>query len=176
VRGRLAAEVDALRPVGGDVAWIAAGNLHVTLKFLGRVDAARLPEIEAVLADAAALAAPFELAVRGLGAFPSARRARVLWAGASGGAAAARLATDVDEVLGGVGFTPEARPFTPHVTLGRVRTPRPNAALAGALTAADGREFGHVRVERLSLMRSELSPRGARYTELRALALAGPAR
>ena len=172
MRARLAAEVDALRPLGGDVAWVAAGNLHVTLKFLGRVDAARLPEIEAVLAEAAALATPFELAVRGLGAFPSATRARVLWAGAAGGAAAGRLATDVDEALAGLGFAREARPFAPHVTLGRVREPRRNAALAAVLAAGARREFGRVRVERVSLMRSELSPRGARYTELRTLTLA----
>jgi 2'-5' RNA ligase len=174
VRSRLAAEVDALRPVAADVAWVAAANLHVTLKFLGRVDAARLPEIESALAGAVAPTAPFDLTVRGLGAFPTPTRARVIWAGAAAATdAAGQLATSVDEVLAGLGFVRETRAFAPHVTLGRVREPRRDAALAGALAAGERREFGRVVVERVSLMRSELSPRGARYTELRALTLAG---
>lgn len=174
MRARLTAEISALRAVAGDVAWVAAANLHVTLKFLGQVDAARLPAIETALADAAAAKAPFQLGLRGLGAFPSSSRPRVLWAGAAEGAVAcARLAAGVDEALEAVGFAREARAFSPHVTLGRVHEPRRNAALAEALAAGERRELGHVRVDRVSLMRSELSPRGARYTELRALALTG---
>jgi RNA 2',3'-cyclic 3'-phosphodiesterase len=174
VRARLAAEIDALRPIAEDVAWVAANNLHISLKFLGQVDAGRLGEVEAALAAAAAVEAPFQLGLCGLGAYPTAGRPRVLWAGAAEGSdAAGRLATAVDEALAGVGFSREVRAFTPHVTLGRVRQPRRNLALAAVLTTGAHRAFGHVRVERVSLMRSELSPRGARYTELRALALAG---
>jgi 2'-5' RNA ligase len=152
------------------VAWTAPDNLHVTVKFLGGVDEARLPEVRAALARAATVAA-FEATVRGLGAFPSAARARVLWAGAPGSPAFVRLAEDVDRALAALGFVPEARGFTPHVTLGRVREPGRNPALAEALAAASTHEFGTLRVDRLSLMRSDLSPRGARYTELAALPL-----
>lgn len=170
LRNRLAAEIDALRDHAAGVAWVAAENLHVTLKFLGGVDESRLAEIGAALAQAVTVPA-FEVGVRGLGAFPSAARARVLWAGAPGSAAFTTLADDVDRALAALGFPPEERGFTPHVTLGRVREPRRNDALAVALEAAAARDFGTLRVERVSLMRSDLSPRGARYTELSAVPL-----
>jgi 2'-5' RNA ligase len=153
---------------------VAAGNLHVTLRFLGQVDPARLSDIEAALTAAVALEPSFDLHLGGLGAFPGASRPRVLWAGVARGAAElGRLAASVDEGLARAGVPREARDFAAHVTLGRVREPRRNPALAAALVAAERRELGRVRVERVSLMRSDLSPRGARYTELRGLPLRG---
>jgi 2'-5' RNA ligase len=153
---------------------VAAENLHVTLKFLGSVEAARLERVADVLSGLAAEAAPFELALRGLGAFPSPARPRVIWAGvASGGAALAGLAARVEEALAALDFTREARPFAAHVTLGRVREPRRDPAFAAALAVGAGRDFGAFSVERLTLMRSDLSPRGARYTPLGAWPL-GP--
>lgn len=164
MRERLAAEVERLRPLARDVAWVGPDNFHLTLKFLGGVEAARLDAIAAALADAAATCGPFDLGVGDLGAFPSRTRPRVLWAGIDdGAAAAATLASRLDVVLAPLGLPPEGRTFSAHVTLGRVRAPRPNPRLAQALS---GGAFGRQRVDRLSLMRSELSPRGARYTEL----------
>jgi 2'-5' RNA ligase len=97
----------------------------------------------------------------------------VLWAGlATGAAPAAALATRIDEALAGLGFKREARAFSPHVTLGRVRQPHAQPRLREALAAT--RVVGVVEVARVSLMRSDLSPRGARYTELAAARL-GPA-
>ena len=94
----------------------------------------------------------------------------MLWAGVgAGGAEAAALATGVDAALTALGFAPETRPFAAHITLGRVREPRANPRLAEALGA--GVPLGRQRVGRVSLMRSELSSRGARYTELAALLL-----
>ena len=165
LRGRLALAIDALRPHAPGVAWVAAENLHVTVKFLGGVEEARLAEVRAAL-ERAVTAPAFEVNMRGLGAFPGATRARVLWAGAPGSPAFAGLAGAVDRALAGLGFPPEVRGFTPHVTLGRVREPGRNPALASALEAAAHRDFGALRVDRISLMRSDLSPRGARYTEL----------
>jgi RNA 2',3'-cyclic 3'-phosphodiesterase len=109
--------------------------------------------------------------VSGLGAFPSPARPRVLWAGVAEGAEAAGvLAGRIDAALTPLGFDRERRPFSAHVTLGRVRTPRAQPRLAGAL--AVGGPAGRQRVTHVSLMRSDLSPRGARYTELAALPLA----
>ena len=147
------------------MAWTAADNLHVTLKFLGNVDESRIHEIGAALRSAVTVPA-FEVGIRGLGAFPTATRARVLWAGAPGSAPFTRLAGEVDRALEALGFPPEGRPFTAHVTLGRVRAPRSNDSLAAALESSATKDFGTIRVDRVSLMRSDLSPRGARYTEL----------
>jgi RNA 2',3'-cyclic 3'-phosphodiesterase len=171
VRDLLADEVKRLRPLVHDVAWVGRHNFHLTLKFLGGVDCDRLDAIVAALTRAAAAGRPFDLRVGGLGAFPSPTRPRVLWVGIDDGAAeAVRLATRVDDALADLGFERESRAFSPHVTLGRVREPRPQPGLAEVLR---GGGVGRQRVERLSLMRSELSPRGARHTELAAIPLAG---
>lgn len=124
--------------------------------------------------ESAARGEAFEVELRGLGAFPSASRPRVLWAGTAEASAFTALARDVDDRLSGLGFAPEARGFTAHVTLGRVREPRRDPALAAALTEAAARPFGRLSVGRISLMRSHLSPRGARYTELAGSALRSP--
>jgi RNA 2',3'-cyclic 3'-phosphodiesterase len=173
MRARLAAEVERLRPLARDVAWVGRDNFHLTLKFLGGVEPGRLDAVITSLAEVGRARSPFELAVRDLGAFPSRSRPRVLWAGVDEGAGAAgALAAAVDDALAPLGFEREARAFSAHVTLGRVRSPRPDPRLAEALR---GDAYGRQRVEHLSLMRSELSPRGARYTELAALPLAARA-
>ena len=171
VRQRLAAAIERLRPHAADVAWVAAGNLHVTLKFLGQVDETRVPALADALRVTLAGEPAFDVAVRGLGAFPSPMRPRVLWAGLEDGPGAlGAVARRVDVCCGGLGFPPETREFAAHVTLGRVREPRRQPALADALARAA--DFGRVRVERVSLMRSEPSPRGARYSELAVAPLA----
>lgn len=154
---------------------MAPANLHLTLKFLGDVEEARTEAIAAALAGAAARATAFEMVVRGLGAFPSATRPRVIWAGVSADdGTLLSLARAVEEVLAPAGFPADPRPFAGHVTLGRIRVPRRDAALGQMLAGAEGEVFGAFRVERISLMRSEQSPRGSRYTELAGLPLASP--
>jgi RNA 2',3'-cyclic 3'-phosphodiesterase len=148
---------------------VAEANLHVTLKFLGQIEAARVEPIAEAIGAVAALTPPFELGVRGLGAFPAPARPRIIWVGLEPAAPLAALAVALDAALGTLGIPRESRPFAAHVTLGRVRESRRNPALAEAL--ARPAECGRLPVTRLSLMRSELHPRGARYTELTGVVL-----
>jgi 2'-5' RNA ligase len=137
------------------------------MKFLGGIDEARVPALVEALHVAATDRHGFDLEIASLGAFPSPTRPRVLWAGVTEGQAPlAALAAAVDDALAPLGFPREARPFTAHVTLARVREPRRAPALAAALGAAAARRFGRVTIDHLALMRSDLSPRGARYTAL----------
>ena len=153
------------------MAWVAEPNLHITLKFLGQVEEGRVQAIADALRSAGGLPA-FDLELRGLGAFPTPERPHVLWVGAGRGAeAAAALAARVDAGLAALGFPRETRAFASHVTLGRVRRPRRNPELAERVRRAGDRDFGRVRVDAVSLMRSQLSSAGSRYTELAALAL-----
>jgi RNA 2',3'-cyclic 3'-phosphodiesterase len=169
LRAALATEIERLEPPARGVGWVVAENLHLTLKFLGGVEPEHLERVVAALQATAAAATPFELALRGLGAFPSPTRPRVIWAGAHrGGEAVAALAARVDDALGPLDFPREERPFSAHVTLGRLREPRRDPALAEALAAGAEKDFGRFRVEQMTLMRSDLSPRGARYTALAA--------
>jgi 2'-5' RNA ligase len=172
VRTRLAAHVAELRARAPRLSWVRAEGLHVTLRFLGEVDAATVTEAHAAMRGAAAALAPFSVALAGLGAFPSAAAARVVWAGvAEGGAALAALHRALEAALATRGIPPEGRAFHPHVTLGRARDPRATRGLEGALGATVA--FGAFRVEAVHLMRSTLDPGGSRYSVLAEAPLGG---
>ena len=178
-RAAVAAEIERLRPLSRAVAWVPAPNLHFTLKFLGEQPDARLGEAIDALVEAAGGLAPFALALFGLGAFPGMERPRILWVGAADGALAARdLQARVETALERRGFARDARPWHAHLTIGRVFDDRrwrreAGPALREAVAEAARRSFGRLAVTRVALMRSVLSPSGARYSELRSVELAG---
>jgi 2'-5' RNA ligase len=164
----------SLVAVGRGVRWVRPENIHLTLKFLGNVDQKVLPELSAALDGALAGHPPFGLTVKGTGVFPPRGRPRVVWVDLAGDAAAlAALQSAVEGVLEPLGFPREKRPFTPHLTVGRVRDPRRPGPLAAAIAAAGEREWGRCVVERVHLMRSELFPTGPRYSILHEVRLAG---
>ena len=174
-RSALREQIDRLRAAAPYVAWVAAENLHVTLKFLGNVQANSLEEVTAGLEAAVSDSAPFDLEIRGLGAFPTPTRARVVWAGVTAGREAmGALAGRIEAALEPVGFAREARPLSPHVTLGRVRVPRKDPRLARLIEGGAALEFGALRASAVWLMRSDLSSRGARYSEIAVVSLPGP--
>jgi len=124
--------------------WSRPEGIHLTLKFLGDTDPARIPEIIDALSRVAAKHAPFELPVGGLGMFPNARRPNVLWAGVADEAHRLRhLAADVDKALARLGWQREKRPFSGHLTLARVKKQagnRERRELGEAVTALRGYE------------------------------------
>ena len=167
VRAAVAAEIARLRPLAPRVGWVAAPNLHLTLKFLGELLPDALAQVKDALTEAVSGAAPFRLHFYGLGAFPGMARPRVLWVGvAEGGQAAQALQARLEAALGRRGFPREERPFSPHLTVGRVREPRGLAGLQEAMARDARMDFGGMEARALSLMRSDLSPAGSRYTEL----------
>jgi RNA 2',3'-cyclic 3'-phosphodiesterase len=173
-RGRLADAQERLRKRGVRIGWVAPANIHVTLAFLGDIPPAQADAVSAVLDGAAARTAPFAMAVAGLGWFGSRRAPRVVWAGVTAGAdALVRLQARVAAGLGGLGLPLEARPFTPHLTLARVRPGQDSAGLADLLDDFRDAVFGTVAADRVLLMRSELQPRGPVYAVLHAAALTG---
>lgn len=117
-----AGRVEALlRPRVPEARWVPRVNLHVTLAFLGQTEAA--DAIASALSRVAAAHPACDLALGGAGAFPSPRRARVLWLGLTGGEALGALAAGVRAALEPLGFEPEDRPFSAHLTLARLKTP-----------------------------------------------------
>ncbi len=147
--------------------WVATDSLHVTLKFLGEVEPERLKRTWEAVRESLAGKTQFTMTLRGLGAFPNRNRVRVIWAGIEEGRdGLAELADRVERACAAQDFAPEDRPFQAHVTLGRVREPVLNADLAAALEALVQEDFGEVLVDRVLLMRSQLTPKGPIYTVL----------
>lgn len=167
------AEVQAeLKKSGADVGWTRPEGIHLTLKFLGPVETGTVGEISTALEAALRGTEAFSLDVKGIGVFPTPRAPRVLWIGLGGDIDAARALTEkVETVCKGFGFAREKRPFTPHLTLGRVRSPKGIAALMKAAAGYEGIELGGFTAGRVSVMKSELKPSGAVYTEMRAVEL-----
>src|SRR5574341_2186413 len=119
VREALWTAVRPLRDLGLPVKWVRADGIHLTLKFLGEVSEDREPEMRAAVGRARAGARPLPLALGGFGAFPDARRPRVVWAGVAPEPSLELLQHGVEREFAPLGFPTEARLFRPHVTLGR---------------------------------------------------------
>ena len=173
--GNLQKEVTGAGGVG--VKWVAPAGIHLTLKFLGYVEEAKVPALVQALTRACEGFGPFELALSGLGVFPSPSRPRVAWVGLSGGVERLlRLQGGVEKALSPFGFPREERAFTPHLTLARLRegvAPQEARAFGEAFLGTSP-EAVSFKVEGISLMRSQLTPSGAIYTRLAFIPLRGP--
>ncbi len=152
--------------VGGRMWWSRPENVHLTLKFLGDVQEEVLDDLYTTLEEVCGRHAGFDAELAGFGAFPSARRAQILWAGISAGSGGLRsLATDLDATLAPLGFEREKRPYTPHLTLGRARS-KP-----ASFEPSPEEYIGEFRVRYVELTESKLTPEGAIYRTVRAFAL-----
>lgn len=169
-----AAVVEYLRGLRTTVSWVSwtrPEQLHLTLKFLGSVAPARIPALEARLAEVAGAVEACTAEVAGVGAFPNIARPQVLWVGVRAPTLAS-LADAVEVSCVAEGFARETRPFRPHVTLGRVRERGGRATPELTLFARDGaRTFGTSPVREVTLFRSVLGPGGARHSALASFGL-----
>jgi 2'-5' RNA ligase len=147
------------------IKWSPATNLHITTKFIGEWPDQRLGELTGALHGLAARE-PIPIAVRGLGFFPNARAPRVFWAGVEAPASLAELARETDRALNRLGVPIEARPFSPHLTLARIKEPIPLGRLHEAIAALASTEFGAFTVDRFYLYQSTLNPSGSVYIRL----------
>jgi RNA 2',3'-cyclic 3'-phosphodiesterase len=164
ITDKLSALVGRLRPEA-KIQWSAAGNLHITTKFIGEWPEPRLGEITEVLRSLAGCD-PIPIAVRGLGWFPNARAPRVFWAGVEAGEPLAGLARATDEAVAGIGVARESRPYSPHLTLARIKEPVPLERLRAAVGGLASTEFGSLVADRFCLYRSERKPTGSVYTKI----------
>jgi 2'-5' RNA ligase len=172
IREGVGAALAPLARIDADAKWVDPANIHVTLKFLGSVPEGRIPEIERALSPLGAWQTRFDLGFRGAGAFPNEKRPRVLWIGAHEGAGALQaLASAVEDATVALGFPPEDRPFSPHVTIARLRSPRGVLALMHEVRSLADRDFGKMLVDEFVLFRSDLGPSGPKYTPLRIIPL-----
>lgn len=157
--------IDELSQLGNAIKAVAPSNLHITLKFLGDVPPGQLDAIARTMRDAAANEGPFRFSVRGFGAFPSAARPSVLWAGVTDAEPLGRLAERLETSFVTQGFAPEGRPYSPHLTLARVKF-RPPDSLPALFERYASTEFQTVDVDRIHLYRSDSGRGGPVYTPI----------
>lgn len=145
--------------------WVRPDNYHVTLRFLGEIDPDLTAVLEKTASDVARGFAPFALRIDMLGAFPSIDRARVLWVGAATDSTFGDLAGALERQLHGLGFAPERSEAVAHVTMARIKG-HPDARLPRVFEALGPFPPHSLRVDRLVLMESRLTPHGPTYDPL----------
>jgi 2'-5' RNA ligase len=154
-----------LGEMGRALKTVSPEQLHLTVKFLGDAPWTDIPKISQIVAAVAAEQEAFASAIRSLGAFPAADRARVVWTGLTPAGALPGIAGALNERLGDLGYPREQRAFVPHITLARVRS-HPPVELRAFLEASGDLDFGGVQIDRVVLYQSELGPAGPRHTPL----------
>jgi RNA 2',3'-cyclic 3'-phosphodiesterase len=167
---------EILRQIDAQISWTKPSNIHLTLKFLGGVEATRIERVKKALERAANGISPFEVEVGRAGCFPSPRSPRVLWVGFSNlPERLQQLYSNIEDELAREGFEREKRKFSPHLTIARIRPPHNAARVADALIAS-GFATERFRATAVIVMRSDLKPAGSIYApqaiiELKAQAL-----
>lgn len=152
------------------VRWVKPEGLHITLKFLGNVHEEKLEGIKEAMRKALSGFTPFEVRVKGTGAFPSTKNPRVLWVGVKDEEGKLKgVFNALEKALQKWGFPREDRPFSPHLTLGRVK----GKGDFSFLEEGSDLDFGPLLVEEVILFKSDLKPEGAEYTPLYAVPLGG---
>jgi len=150
--------------------WVAPESIHITLKFLGHVKPGMVEPIKLETDKISSAFNPFDIGLKGLGAFPALSRPQVLWVGLSGEVGRLQiLAGQIEEKLAALGFPAETRRFVPHLTLARVRPGTLPGELQALVEAVSKTGFNFacpVKVNSLNLMQSRLTPEGAIYTRL----------
>jgi RNA 2',3'-cyclic 3'-phosphodiesterase len=155
---------NTLKTIDAQASWTRPSNIHLTLKFLGAVEATRIQRVAKAVERAAAGINQFEIEVSGAGCFPSPRSPRVLWIGISEiPDALKQLYANLEDELAREGFAREKRKFSPHLTIGRFRGPKNATQLAEALIAS-GFKAETFKANEVIVMRSDLKPTGSIYT------------
>lgn len=166
VRQNLRDLIAQLKPKLPAARWVRPEGMHVTLKFIGYVDHRKGETIATVLSDIHA-AKPAEMTFRGVGFFPNARRPRVIWCGVEASQNLAELAADIERALEPLGVEAESRPYAPHLTLARLKSPEGADDVVHAAEELKSQTFGTARESEFHLFESVLKPSGAVYKRLR---------
>lgn len=160
-----------LRQILGDdlIRWVPADNMHLTLKFLGNLPHSHLDFIKQMLAQIADSNPQFDLQISGLGSFPNSKRPRVLWVGIHAPAGFTFLQKMIEDSATRLGYNKEERPYSPHLTIGRVRQGILAQELQEVSTALSTFQLGKIgtaRVDSVHLYQSDLNSEGSVYTKL----------
>lgn len=171
VKSALAALQQELKEHRTDIKWVKPDNIHLTLKFLGNIKEEKAENIIKKMEKVCCCYNPFPLEIKDIGMFHCLKSPRVLWVGTRDSGVLQRLQKDIDSEMASIGFEPEKRKFTAHLTLGRFRSRFATDRFLRTIKLHEKDRFGEVNVRFLSLMKSDLHPEGARYTRITEISL-----
>jgi 2'-5' RNA ligase len=160
----LEALLDRLRPTAR-IKWSPPANLHITTRFIGAWPEDRLPDLLRALGGIPTHP-PIPILIRKLGFFPNPHSSRIFWAGVEASPDLAALALETDRALEPLGLKPEGRPFSPHLTLARIKEPVDLRKLRETVAALPTLDFGGFNADRFFLYHSRPGPAGSVYTKL----------
>ncbi len=165
ILSRVGSILSSLQAMGGDMKPVERENIHLTLKFLGNVSTPRLGDVKSSLQQLAF--PPFTAEIKGAGAFPNLNHMSVIWVGVNEGwTQVEQVYEQVEKLLSPLGFRRENRPFSPHITIARVRSGRKRDEMANFLQHLDDESFGSFTVDKVRLKQSILSSSGPQYSTL----------
>ncbi len=155
-----------LDDTGADLKLVDPENIHITMKFLGDTDEAKIPAIEDAMRTAAASVEPYQAALQGVGVFPHLDYIKVVWIGVDDDGQTKQIAETLEQELTAQGFREERHEFTPHATVARMKGARGKNAVQELVQRHKDTGFGELSVDGIQLKKSELQPEGPVYTTL----------
>jgi RNA 2',3'-cyclic 3'-phosphodiesterase len=161
----------AIQKTSADVKLVEPENIHITLKFLGDTDETLIDAIDQCIKETAQNTKPFQITLQGTGVFPNQNYLKVIWIGINDGGIIQNIARPLDEKLTGLGFSKENKGYTPHLTIGRVRTAKNKDQLLKVISQYKTIEFSTQTVHSIILKKSLLTPTGPMYTTVREIKL-----
>jgi 2'-5' RNA ligase len=170
VQQRIALTMKELEEANAEVRWEKAEKLHITLKFLGSIDSDRLDQLSQMIAEGVRRFSKFEILFRGVGAFPTVDRPRIVWIGIESHTILSEIQREVEEISHAFGFAKEDREFHPHITIGRVKGTRNIHRLTEKLKSIT---FEPIRslCAGVHIMQSTLHPTGSVYAVRKSFSL-----
>ena len=166
VLNRLTAAQKLIVQTGADVKLVEPQNIHITIRFLGNITPSTVEKIHGEMKQIQFT--PFNVQIKGVGAFPNPNYARVVWSGITEGSEQLKnVFTQLEPRLQRLGFTPALKGFSPHLTIARVRSGRNKPQLSKFIKENTNHEFGTVNARCLRLKKSDLTPRGPVYSTLK---------
>jgi len=159
--------LDNLKDTNADLKIVKPENVHLTLKFLGEIDEKMVDRIAGVMEKSVKEVSPFRIKLRGVGVFPSMDYMRVLWVGLKDAEKLGIIAERLENGLSNLGFKKEKRRFSPHVTIGRVKSSRNKDELQNFLNENTKKDFGEFDVKCIRLKKSVLTPKGPEYSTVK---------
>lgn len=161
-----------LKSFPAKVTWVKPENIHLTLKFLGDTEDNTIDSIGDQLAISAASFSPFKINIGGVGAFPNFKQPRVFWVGSPTGAdKLVEIAAEIDQRMNTLGFETDKRKYSAHFTIARVRDSRGIGPMVKSLQSKHDFDAGEFIVNKISLIKSELTPQGPIYSVLKTVGL-----